>query len=95
MALPAQIARTEPIGAPVAEPVAAPAVTAMARPSSARVRRCTFRRLSRVSREDAYAYAVSCLYPDRKLPLPLGDAASSLPICEACSASHIFRPDED
>jgi hypothetical protein len=40
-------------------------------------------------------YDVSCLYPDRRLPLPLGDMTSSLPICAECSAGHIFRPDED
>jgi hypothetical protein len=59
-----------------------------------RIRRCTYRRLSRVSSGAEPMYDVSCLYPDRRLPLPLGDMASSLPICAECSAGHIFRPDE-
>jgi hypothetical protein len=29
------------------------------------------------------------------VPLPLGAMDSSLEICQACTASHIFRPDED
>ena len=40
-------------------------------------------------------YDVECLYPDRKLPLPLGDLDAATPICNVCTASHIFRPDED
>jgi hypothetical protein len=83
MALPAQIEGFEPLLEPVPQAQAA-----------ARIRRCTFRRLSRVSTGSDMTYAVSCLYPDRRLPLPLGDMDSSLSICEACSASHIFRPDE-
>ena len=87
MALPQQIARFEAIEA-IAEPVTRPDV-------APRIRRCTFRRLSRISSGGAPAYGVNCLYPDRKLPLPIGDLESSLAICESCSASHIFRPDED
>ncbi|HEY5486291.1 MAG TPA: hypothetical protein VIK06_01470 [Candidatus Limnocylindrales bacterium] len=67
----------------------------VALPAPMRIRRCTYRRLSRVSAGAEAAYEVSCLYPDRRLPLPLGDMASSLPICADCSAGHIFRPDED
>ena len=33
--------------------------------------------------------------PDRKIPIPLGDLESAMPICNACTAPHIFRPDED
>jgi hypothetical protein len=60
-----------------------------------RIRRCTFRRLSRVEVSGVAAYDVSCLYPDRRLPLPLGDPESSSAICLSCMADHIFRPDED
>ncbi len=63
--------------------------------TSPRIRRCTFRRLSRISRSGVPGYEASCLYPDRRLPLPLGDAENGLSICRACSATHIFRPDED
>ena len=67
----------------------------LAVPAAARIRRCTYRRLSRVSLGIEASYEVSCLYPDRRLPLPLGDMASSSPICAECTAGHIFRPDED
>ncbi len=63
--------------------------------NAARIRRCTFRRLSRVAASTDSGYEVSCLYPDRRVPLPLGAMDSSLEICQACTASHIFRPDED
>ncbi len=70
------------------EPVAAPV-------PAAHIRRCTFRRLTRVPAPGATTYEVACLYPNRRLPLPIGDLQSSLPVCDACVASHIFRPDED
>jgi hypothetical protein len=60
-----------------------------------RIRRCTFRRLSRIAADPGFGYEVSCLYPDRRVPLPLGDMESSFAICGPCTASHIFRPDED
>jgi hypothetical protein len=67
----------------------------LAVPAAPRIRRCTYRRLSRVSSGTESMYDVSCLYPDRRLPLPLGDMTSSMAICAECSAGHIFRPDED
>lgn len=67
----------------------------LALPVALRMRRCTYRRLSRVSSGAESTYEVSCLYPDRRLPLPLGDMTSGLPICAECAAGHIFRPDED
>ena len=60
-----------------------------------RIKRCTFRRLIDVEAGSDRVYDVECLYPDRKLPIPLGDLESAMPICNACTASHIFRPDED
>lgn len=60
-----------------------------------RIRRCTYRRLISLDRERERVYEVECLYPDRRLPIPLGDLDSSVPICNACTAAHIFRPDED
>lgn len=60
-----------------------------------RIKRCTFRRLIRVELKGDRVYDVECLYPDRKLPIPLGDLEAAMPICNACTASHIFRPDED
>jgi hypothetical protein len=60
-----------------------------------RIRRCTFRRMIRVEVRHERVYEVECLYPDRKVPIPLGDLDSATPICNSCVASHIFRPDED
>ena len=80
MALPQRITELEPIAVPV---------------TAARIRRCTFRRVVRVEMAGAAAYEVSCLYPDRRLPLPLGDLESSATVCRACAADHVFRPDED
>jgi hypothetical protein len=60
-----------------------------------RIKRCTYRRLISLDRPRERIYEVECLYPDRKVPVPLGDLDTSLPICNACVAAHIFRPDED
>ena len=76
MALPQRVIDFEPVAAPLEAP---------------RIRRCTFRQLSRVET----GYDVSCLYPNRRIPLPLGDLEASGAICADCTASHIFRPDED
>ena len=59
------------------------------------IRRCTFRRLTLVERKPVAIYDAECLFPDRKVPLPLGDVDSARPICESCTAKGIFRPDED
>jgi hypothetical protein len=60
-----------------------------------RIRRCTFRRLIQVEVKDQRVYDVECLYPDRKVPIPIGDLDAAMPVCNACTAAHIFRPDED
>jgi hypothetical protein len=60
-----------------------------------RIRRCTFRRLINVECRSDRVYDVECLLPDRRVPIPLGDLEAALPICNSCSAPHIFRPDED
>src|SRR5260221_13407379 len=60
-----------------------------------RIKRCTFRRLINVEVGSERVYDVECLYPDRKVPIPLGDLEAASPICNSCTAAHIFRPDED
>lgn len=60
-----------------------------------RIRRCTFRRLILVEMRGERVYDVECLYPDRKLPIPIGDLDAAMDVCNACTAAHIFRPDED
>jgi hypothetical protein len=63
-----------------------------------RLRRCTFRRIDQVSalpgRAALTSYEVMCLYGAEEA-LPLGDLDAARPICEACTAAGIFRPDED
>jgi hypothetical protein len=36
-----------------------------------------------------------CLYRGLLSPMALGDIEEARPVCEACTASGIFRPDED
>jgi hypothetical protein len=60
-----------------------------------RIRRCTFRRIIHVDAMAERVFDVECLYPERRVPVPLGDLGSATPICNSCTAAHIFRPDED
>lgn len=60
-----------------------------------RIRRCTFRRVISVEIQRERVYDVECLFPDRRVPIPLGDLDAATQICNACSAPSIFRPDED
>lgn len=60
-----------------------------------RIKRCTFRRIIRVDTVKERVYDVECLFPDRRVPMPLGDLEAATSICNACAAPHIFRPDED
>jgi hypothetical protein len=76
------------------QPVTEPELVAVAQPAL-RLRRCNYRRLSRIEVGSQAGYEVSCLYPDRRLPLPLGTMDQSSVVCAACTADHIFRPDED
>ena len=63
-----------------------------------RLRRCTFRRIDVLSalpgRADRPSYEVMCLYGVDE-PLALGEISEARPVCEACTATGIFRPDED
>ena len=76
-------------------PVAARLEPESYRLAAARIRRCTYRRLLAVDPEFAHRYEVECLFPDRVLPMPLGDLPAATPICNACAAAHVFRVDED
>ena len=64
-----------------------------------RLRRCTFRRVDRVAplpqRPVRPTYQLMCFYVDQETPLPLGDVDEARPVCDACTATGIFRPDED
>jgi hypothetical protein len=59
-----------------------------------RIRRCTFRRLISIETAADRVYDVECLFPERRVPIPLGHLESATPICNACVAPHTFRPDE-
>jgi hypothetical protein len=60
-----------------------------------RIRRCSYRRVIDAGAASHKAYDVECLYPDRTMPIPLGNVESATPICNACCATGIFRADED
>jgi hypothetical protein len=60
-----------------------------------RIKRCTFRRLIQLESGADRVYDVECLLPDRRVPIPLGPLDAATPICNSCTASHTFRPDED
>ncbi len=65
-----------------------------------RLRRCTFRKIEVRSVVPPHGralpvYDVTCLYPDLKQSLPLGDLDSARAICNSCVATGVFRPDED
>ena len=60
-----------------------------------RIKRCTFRRLIQIESGRDRLYDVECLLPDRRLPIPLGNLDAATPICNACTAPHTFRHDED
>lgn len=65
-------------------------------PTSAPLRRCTFRRMTTVSKgRELPMYDVACTFPDRKRAVPLGDIEDARPICAACTYQGIFRADSD
>jgi len=100
IAMPTTLAPAPPavpeMGVPV-PPVDAPAPEVLA--PVGRLRRCTFRRIDRVAvlpgRSATVDYEVMCLYGDDDEPLALGDLEAARPVCDACRASGIFRPDDD
>jgi hypothetical protein len=63
-----------------------------------RLRRCTYRRIDLVKtlpgRSQRSSYEIACLYGGELTALALGDIETARPVCEACQATGIFRPDE-
>lgn len=62
-----------------------------------RLRRCTFRRLDPVradGRGPALHHLVTCLHDGQAHAPLLGDVTAARPVCAACRAPGIFRPDE-
>jgi len=73
-----------------------PMTDALSRPlAGAHLRRCWFRRLTRVEAGSVSLYDVECMYPSRQVSVPLGDLETARPVCNACQAAGIFRPDEE
>jgi len=65
-------------------------------PAAAPLRRCTFRRVTTVSKpRELPMYDVACTFPDRRKAVPLGDIELARPICDSCTYQGIFRPDSD
>ena len=60
-----------------------------------RIKRCTFRRLIDVQVEGERVYDVECLFPDGKVPIPLGDLDFGDAGVQCVYGTPYFRPDED
>lgn len=70
------------------------AETVRATAQPAHLRRCWFRRLTRVEGGGLVVYDVQCLLLDRQ-PIPLGDLEAARDVCNTCTAAGVFRPDEE
>jgi hypothetical protein len=63
-------------------------------PRSGRIRRCSVRHLSILPGRDGSRVQVDCLLGGPDNPLPLGTMDEARPICNACTATTIWRADE-
>ena len=61
---------------------------------SGRIRRCSVRHVSILPTMPA-SVQVDCLLGGREHPLPLGSMEAARPICNACTATSVWREDED
>jgi len=75
----------EPIGSVPRAPI----------PRNGRIRRCSVRYVSIVSAPGGRSTEVLCLLGGKDHPLPLGTMEEARPICSACTATTIWRADED
>jgi hypothetical protein len=66
-------------------------------PRQGRIRRCRVRHVSIVPSAggDLPTVQVDCLLGGRDYPLPLGTMDEARPICNACTATTVWRADED
>lgn len=64
-------------------------------PRGGRIRRCSVRHVSIVPRRDGARVQVDCLLGGRDHPLPLGSMDEARAICKACTATTVWRADED
>ena len=64
-------------------------------PRGGRIRRCRVRHVSIVAGAESATVQVDCLLGGRDHALPLGTMDEAREICNACTATTIWRPDED
>lgn len=64
-------------------------------PRGGRIRRCRVRYVEIVPGRDEPMVQVSCLLGGLEHPLPLGTMDEARPICNACTATTVWRADED
>jgi hypothetical protein len=64
-------------------------------PRQGRIRRCRVRHVSILAGRDGPTVQVACLLGGREYPLPLGTMDEARPICNACTATTVWRADED
>jgi len=64
-------------------------------PRQGRIRRCSVRHVSIVPGDKLPTVQVDCLLGGRDYPLPLGTMGEARPICNACTATTVWRADED
>jgi len=64
-------------------------------PRQGRIRRCRVRHVSILPAGDGPRVQVDCLLGGMEHPLPLGTMDEARAICNACTATTIWRADED
>jgi hypothetical protein len=64
-------------------------------PRKGRIRRCRVRHVSILPAGDGPRVQVDCLLGGRDYPLPLGTMDEAREICNACTATTVWRADED
>lgn len=64
-------------------------------PRQGRIRRCRVRHVSILPAADGSRVDVQCLLGGVEHPLPLGTMDEARAICNACTATTIWRADED
>lgn len=64
-------------------------------PRGGRIRRCRVRHVSVVPEGNGRRVEVACLLGGIEHPLPLGTMDEARPICNACTATTVWRADED
>ncbi len=64
-------------------------------PRGGRIRRCSVRHVTLLPSRSGATVQVDCLLGGRDHPLPLGTMEEARPICNACTATTVWRADED